>query len=126
MHALAAQVQGRGKRKARDVGTPDASPAAKKSRTGKSAVAKPATPCMVCGCIFAEMPPDSAFCWPHKRTVDVMNYRYGKIGKDRQIAFRKRQQNAPKEPPSQFASQVGVRTVKNPKMGPKGRTDLKI
>ena len=61
---------------------------------------------MVCGCIFAEMPEASAFCWPHKRTVDVMNYRYGKIGKDRQAAFRKRQQSAPKEPPSQFATEV--------------------
>ena len=97
--APAAQVQGRGKRKQQDVGTPQS---AKK----KAAVAKPSTPCMVCGCIFAEMPPDCAFCRPHKRTVDVMNYRYGKIGKDRQTAFRKRQQNAPKEPPSHFATEV--------------------
>ena len=30
------------------------------------------------------------------------------------------------ELPSQFVPQVDVRTVKNPKMGPKGHTDLKI
>ena len=95
------RVQGRGKRKQQDGGTPQSA-----KKKGKAAVAKPACPCMVCGCIFAEMPPDSAFCWPHKRTVDVMNYRYGKIGKDRQVAFRKRQQSAPKEPPSQFATEV--------------------
>lgn len=75
-------------------------------KSAKQEVAKRTDPCKICSCLFAEMPPGCSFCWPHKRTIDVMDYRYGKTSKDAQKKFRQRLADAPREPPSALASEV--------------------
>ncbi len=43
-----------------------------------------AVPCMVCGRCYTEMPPNCAFCWPHKRAVDNLIKKWRPLPKSQQ------------------------------------------
>ena len=101
------------------------STAGRSSGSGRSKASKAADPvgvkpCKVCGRTYEDMPPRTCYCWPHKRTVDVMvlNFKKGDVkhGTKNAAAFNK-MRDASGPPPSEFSEAVMSYEAQHPAEG---------